>query len=98
MQHSSNEDIRKIGRVVGERDTAQPASVLYGRPLLERVVLGRAVVISDGTSLVFRVVSVCQTFQDSEFYLAHEGLVSHPLNSFVRKDLDPRLVRNINRV
>ncbi|CAN8004775.1 unnamed protein product [Ixodes pacificus] len=98
VAHSTNEDLRKIGRVVEERGTAQPASILYGQALLKRVVLGRAVVISDGTSLVFRVSNMCGAFHDSEFYLAQEGLVSHPLNSFTRMDMDPGFRADVNRV
>ncbi|KAH6921659.1 hypothetical protein HPB50_003937 [Hyalomma asiaticum] len=98
VAHSTNPELRQIGRVVRDRGTAVPASVLYGQPLLRRVVQGRAAVISDGTSLVFRISSVCQSYEGAEFYLAREGLVSHPLNSFARKDIDPTLFRNVNKV
>ncbi|CAN8001013.1 unnamed protein product, partial [Ixodes hexagonus] len=98
LAHSTNEDLRKIGRIVEERGTAQPASALYGKAMLRRVLQGRAVIISDGSSLVFRVSSVCGAFPDSEFYLAQEGLVSHPLNSFTRKDTDPKFRGDVNRV
>ncbi|KAH9363672.1 hypothetical protein HPB48_000833 [Haemaphysalis longicornis] len=98
VEHSTNPDLQQIGRVVRERGTAVPASALYGEPLLRRVVQGRAAVISDGTSLAFRVSSVCQAFAGAEFYLAREGVVSHPLNSFARKDIDPLIFKDINKV
>ncbi|CAN7980488.1 unnamed protein product [Ixodes pacificus] len=98
LARPTNEDMRKISRVVEEKGTAQPVSILYGEVLLKRVVQGRAAVISDGTSLVYRVSNVCGAFRDSEFYLAEEGLVSHPLNSFLRKDVDPELHAGVNRV
>ncbi|XP_077547821.1 putative glutamate receptor [Haemaphysalis longicornis] len=98
VEHSTNPDLQQIGRVVRERGTAVPASVLYGETLLRRVVQGRAAVISDGTSLAFRVSSVCQAFAGAEFYLAREGVVSHPLNSFARKDIDPLIFKDINKV
>ncbi|KAM7314190.1 hypothetical protein ISCGN_003975 [Ixodes scapularis] len=98
LARSTNEDMRKISRVVEEKGTALPVSILYGEALLKRVVQGRAAVISDGTSLVYRVSNVCGAFRDSEFYLAEEGLVSHPLNSFLRKDVDPEFHAGVNRV
>ncbi|XP_064485177.1 glutamate receptor 2-like [Ornithodoros turicata] len=98
VAHSSNEYLQQIGRVVHESNTAQPSSVLYGPKLLSRIVAGKAVIITDRTSLVFRVSSTCRIFDDGEFYLAEESLVSHPLNSFVRKDMDPKLRDDINRV
>lgn len=84
--------------MVKKRGTALPSSKLYGRSLLEEVVQGRAVVIMDASSLVYHVLKVCDTFHDSEFYLAEERLISHPVVSFVRKDMDPRLLYGINRV
>ncbi|EEC19283.1 hypothetical protein IscW_ISCW014597 [Ixodes scapularis] len=95
---TSYDGMLAIGRVVEERGTAQPASILYGEALLKRVAQGRAVVISDGTSLVYRVSNVCGAFRESEFYLAEEGLVSHPLNSFIRKDVCPEFHAGVNRV
>ncbi|CAN8002802.1 unnamed protein product [Ixodes hexagonus] len=98
VANSTNEDLRTIGRTVEKRDTAVPITALYGEALLKRVVLGRAVVISDGSSLVFRVSKVCGAFRNSEFYLGQEGLVSHPMTSFTRKDMDPKLRDDVNHV
>ncbi|KAH6922867.1 hypothetical protein HPB50_019926 [Hyalomma asiaticum] len=49
-----------------------------------------------GTSYVATVA--CRDFVGAEYYLAREGLVSHPLNSFARKDIDPELFTNINKI
>ncbi|XP_077558134.1 putative glutamate receptor [Haemaphysalis longicornis] len=95
---STNPHLRQIGRVVRERRTAVPVSVLYGERLLRRVTQGDAAIISDGTSLTFQVTSVCRGFVGAEFYFAREGVVSHPLNSFARKDIDPLILGDINRV
>ncbi|XP_037565099.2 glutamate receptor 1-like [Dermacentor silvarum] len=98
VTNSTNPALRKLGRIVGDRGTAVPVQVLYGRPLLEKVAQGRAAIISDATSLAFQVSSKCRDFIGAEYYLAREGLVSHPLNSFARKDIDPELFDNINKV
>nr|XP_054931740.1 probable glutamate receptor [Dermacentor andersoni] len=98
VANSTNPALRKLGRIVEDRATAVPVPVLYGRPLLEKVAQGRAAIISDATSLTFQVSSKCQDFVGAEYYLAREGLVSHPLNSFARKDIDPELFDNINKV
>ncbi|KAH9384988.1 hypothetical protein HPB48_027024 [Haemaphysalis longicornis] len=98
IQDSTNPHLRQIGRVVRERRTAVPVSVLYGERLLRRVTQGDAAIISDGTSLTFQVTSVCRGFVGAEFYFAREGVVSHPLNSFARKDIDPLVLGDINRV
>ncbi|KAL1440223.1 hypothetical protein MTO96_009531 [Rhipicephalus appendiculatus] len=98
VANSTNPHQRKIGRVIRDRGTAVPVQELYGRALLEKVAQGRAAIISDATSLAFQVSSKCQDFVGAEYYLAREGLVSHPLNSFARKDIDPELFKNINKV
>ncbi|KAH9363677.1 hypothetical protein HPB48_017039 [Haemaphysalis longicornis] len=94
---SSNPDLRQIGRTIRERRTAVPTSVLYGESLLRQVTRGRAAIISDSMSLTFRVTAVCQAFVGAEFYLAREGVVSHPLNSLARKDIDPVMFKDINK-
>ncbi|XP_065307510.1 glutamate receptor 2-like [Dermacentor albipictus] len=96
--NSTNPALRKLGRIVEDRATAVPVPELYGRALLEKVAQGRAAIISDATSLTFQVSSKCQDFVGAEYYLAREGLVSHPLNSFARKDINPELFDNINKV
>lgn len=95
---SNNPHLRQIGRVIHKRRTAVPASVLYGDSLLRQVTRGRAAIISDGISLTFRVTSVCRAFVGAEFYFAREGVVSHSLNSLARKDIDPVMFRDINKV
>ncbi|KAH8031719.1 hypothetical protein HPB51_020324 [Rhipicephalus microplus] len=98
VANSTNPDQRRIGRTIRERGTAVPVQELYGRALLEKVAQGRAAIISDATSLAFQVSSKCQDFVGAEYYMAREGLVSHPLNSFARKDIDPELFKNINKI
>ncbi|XP_077497614.1 putative glutamate receptor [Amblyomma americanum] len=98
VANSTNPELRQIGRVVRDRATAVPVAEMYGKPLLKRVARGQAAIISDATSLAFRVSSVCGDFSGAEFYLAREGLVSHPLNSFARNDIDPKLFADINMV
>ncbi|XP_070392228.1 probable glutamate receptor isoform X1 [Dermacentor albipictus] len=70
---------------------------IYGQPILEQVVRGKAVVIADRGSFTYKVASTCRNYTYGEFYIAEEPLLNFRFVMYLSKKVDVSLQRGINQ-
>ncbi|XP_049268945.1 uncharacterized protein LOC119381402 [Rhipicephalus sanguineus] len=70
---------------------------IYGQPILEQVVRGKAVVIADRGSFTYKVSSTCRNYTDGEFYIAEEPILKFRFVMYLSKKMDMRMQRGINQ-
>ncbi|XP_029829344.3 uncharacterized protein LOC8026941 [Ixodes scapularis] len=91
LRDTGTPEYQSIWRSVERHQSMLPTEKLYSRDVLNEVMEGKAVIVSDRSSLVYKVSLVCKDFQEGEFYVSREAVTQHPFvwfyNKLLAKDL-----------
>ncbi|XP_070396278.1 glutamate receptor ionotropic, kainate 5-like isoform X1 [Dermacentor albipictus] len=90
LAHSPREHDRQVASKLKPRFRV-PYRRLFSPAVLDEVVNGKAVILSDRTSATYQITKACHDYPGHEFYFGRERLLSHMLVVYYGRRREPAL-------
>ncbi|XP_064459102.1 ionotropic receptor 25a-like [Ornithodoros turicata] len=78
LRDTGTPEYQAVWKIVERHRSMLTTERLYSKEILTEVLRGKAVIVSDRSSIVHKVSLACNQFTDGEFYLSSHPVTQHP--------------------